>query len=80
MNKKLYNVDIIITTGKKVITIGALFYPTTRNTLHSDGFAWRQSVQRSPLLQSTMTRDLRFVVQWITVNIGGFIHHEQIRC
>jgi hypothetical protein len=39
MNKKLYNVDIIITTGKKVITIGALFYPTTRNTLHSDGFA-----------------------------------------
>jgi hypothetical protein len=63
MNEKLYSVDIIITIGKKVITIGALFYPTTRNTLHSDGFPRRQSAQRSPLLQSTMTRGLRVVVQ-----------------
>jgi len=63
MNEKLYNVDIIITIGKKVITIAALFYPTTRNTLHSDDFARRQPAQRSPLLQSTMTRGLRVVVQ-----------------
>jgi hypothetical protein len=46
MTGKLYNdtniiiiIIIIITIGNKVITIGALFYPTTRNTRQSDGFA-----------------------------------------
>lgn len=66
----------------------AFFYLTSRTTLHSHCFAWRQAKQRSPTFQFVVTRGPRDLVESIAVNVkllftvrngNGFLGHPDTR-